>query len=575
MIRLMCLLFFYSSCTAPSITAQQIDMKDYNGMWSGEIHPRALSHDVVVEDLGNRKWQLTMSNKEQFLDAIYTNDDDKNILLKLDNQTFLRGEKLQDGNLSVFINSTEYEYHILMTKKGNNQYSGRWNTFYVDKLFPAKLFLAIEEGDGNEYAAYPLMMDDRFRGTYVDGFSKTGNLINFSDSRTGYAFQGVLNKDKIDLSFILFGKKVTTIQLSRDTSEFAFGNTAQSKLASIPSHPAQLTDGLPTSKLSAVAVNLQPLKNMVDSIASNGLTNVHSVLIAKNGNLVYENYFNGFHADIPHDQRSAAKSLGSAIVGIALEEGILKNINQSIYDYIPTDYQYTKDDHKAKITLKHLLTMSSGFDAIDFGIDRMGQATEDNYQNSSDWLKTVLEAPMIFEAGTHCNYGSANPYLLSVALANTLDESLLSYIKRKLYDPLGITNYSISKDDKGDPYFGGGSYLIPRDMIKFGELYRNKGIWKGQRLISEQWVSDSFKKYAVLENTSEKNGYGYLWWHKTYQVNGKEIKSVEARGAGGQYIAIIDELDMTIVITSGNYRNGRYWQPDLIIESYLLPVFVE
>ena len=314
---------------------------------------------------------------------------------------------------------------------------------------------------------------------------------------------------------------------------------------------------------------------MEDSISTNALTNVHSILISKNGKLVYENYFNGFHANIPHDQRSAAKSIGSAMIGIALEDRILNNVNQSIYDYIPSEYRYTMDDKKSKITIKHLLTMSSGLDAIDFGIDRVGQATEDNYQNSSDWLKTVLEAPMIFDAGTHCNYGSANPYLLSVGLANELDESLLSYVKRKLYDPLGITNYSISKDDKGHPYFGGGSYLTPRDMMKFGELYRNRGLWNDQRILTEQWVKDSFKNYAVLENTTDKNGYGYLWWHKTYSVNGKEIKSVEARGAGGQYIAIIDELDMTIVITSGNYRNGRFWQPELIIEDYLLPAFVD
>ena len=148
--------------------------------------------------------------------------------------------------------------------------------------------------------------------------------------------------------------------------------------------------------------------------------------------------------------------------------------------------------------------MSSGLDAIDFGIDRMGQATEDNYQNTPDWFKTVLEAPMIFDPGAHCNYGSANPYLLNVGLANELDEPLLSYMHRKLFQPLGFSNYSISKDDKGNPYFGGGSYMIPRDMIKFGELYGNKGVWNGQRLLSEQWVNDSFKKYAVLETRMTK-----------------------------------------------------------------------
>lgn len=572
MIRLMCMLLIISSCTAQKTI--ETDMEVYNGMWSGDIHPRALSHDIILEPLGDRKWHVIMSNNQTFLDKVYTSQSEE-ILIQLDEQASLRGKKLKDGNISIFIDSPDYEYHILLTDKGGNKYGGRWNTFYVDELLPSKLYLAIEEGSGDDYAAYPLIADDRFRGTYVGDFSKTGNTISFSDGRTGYLFKGILENDKIDLGLYLFGVKITNVHFSRDSSDISFGTTAQSKLASKASQPLDLNDGLSVAAAASVTDNISSLENMVDSIATNALTNVHSVLIAKNGKLVYENYFNGFHADIPHDQRSAAKSIGSAIVGIALEEGILKSVDQSIYDYIPAEYQYTKDDKKSKITLKHLLTMSSGLDAIDFGIDRMGQATEDNYQSSADWLKTVLEAPMIFEAGAHCNYGSANPYLLSVGLGNVLNESLLSYVKRKLYDPLGITNYTICKDDQGQPYFGGGSYLTPRDMLKFGELYRNKGIWNGKRLISEQWVNDSFKQYAVLENTDDKNGYGYLWWHKTYKVNGQEIKSVEARGAGGQYIAVIDELDMTIVVTSGNYRNGRYWQPELIIESYLLPAFVE
>ena len=141
--------------------------------------------------------------------------------------------------------------------------------------------------------------------------------------------------------------------------------------------------------------------------------------------------------------------------------------------------------------------------------------------------------------------------------------------------PLKMTNYSISTDDKGKPYFGGGFYLTSRDMMKFGELYRNRGVWNNKRILSEKWVNQSFDKYKVLENTNDKNEYGFLWWHKTYYVKGQEIKSIEARGAGGQYIAIIDDLDMTIVITSGNYRNGRFWQPEMIIEDYILPTFVQ
>lgn len=572
MIRLLSILLFFSACSGFSCTAQ--NMADYNGLWSGVIDAKALSHELVLVQHSDQKWQLQLSNGRTYIDASYTSESEKSIVLRLDETSTLRGSKTKDGHLSVFVNSRGYQYHVLLKSSGNNTFRGSWYPFYFDEFMPSELYLAIEEGQGESYAAYPLIRDNRFRGTYVGRFEKEKDVITFSDQNTPYVFKGILKGDKIELGLYLFGHKATTVMMKRDDSDLVFGTTAERKLAAPPTSPMQKGDGIQTAKLATFTSKTQTLDVLGDSIKANALTHVHSVLISKKGQLIYENYFNGFHDNIAHDQRSAAKSIGSAMIGIALEDGIIESLDQSIYDFIPEKYRYTKDDKKGKITLRHLLTMSSGLDAIDFGVERRGQATEDNYQMSSDWLKTVLEAPMIFEAGEHCNYGSANPFLLSVGLANVLDESLLSYMDRKLLSPLKMTNYSISRDDKGQPYFGGGSYLTPRDMLKFGELYRNKGIWNGQRILSEKWVNDSFGKYKILENTNNKNQYGFLWWHQTYMVNGKKIESVEARGAGGQYIAVIDQLDMTIVITSGNYRNGRFWQPEMIIEDYILPAFV-
>jgi CubicO group peptidase (beta-lactamase class C family) len=124
---------------------------------------------------------------------------------------------------------------------------------------------------------------------------------------------------------------------------------------------------------------------------------------------------------------------------------------------------------------------------------------------------------------------------------------------------------------KGRPYFGGGMYLTPKDMLKFGELYLNKGNWKSNRILSKKWVENSFKNYRNLDNVPDKNGYGYLWWHHNYQLNGKRIESIEARGAGGQYIFVIPSFKIVVVVTSGNYRNGKTQQPEKIFEEYILP----
>ncbi|MEO1437567.1 MAG: 6-aminohexanoate hydrolase, partial [Bacteroidota bacterium] len=125
------------------------------------------------------------------------------------------------------------------------------------------------------------------------------------------------------------------------------------------------------------------------------------------------------------------------------------------------------------------------------------------------------------------------------------------------------------------PYFGGGMYLTPPDMLKYGQLYLQKGVWEGQQLLSEEWVEASFTKYGPLLNVRDQNQYGYLWWHHTYQVGDHKIESWEARGAGGQYICVMPDLEVVMAITSGNFRNGRTKQPETIIEQYLLPALLD
>lgn len=219
--------------------------------------------------------------------------------------------------------------------------------------------------------------------------------------------------------------------------------------------------------------------------------------------------------------------------------------------------------------------MSSGLDAIDFGIDRPSAAAEDAYQSSPDWTKTVLAAPMLHPPATHAYYGSANPYLLGLVLDSVVAGPLEIFMDQQLFQPLGISNYIIQTDETGRPYFGGGMYLTPRQMLSFGQLYLNKGKWGSRRVLAKKWVERSFANYFSLENTNDKNGYGYLWWHHAYQVNGRTVPSVEARGAGGQYIFVLPSERAVVVITSGNFRNGKFQQPELILEKYILPFLLE
>lgn len=317
------------------------------------------------------------------------------------------------------------------------------------------------------------------------------------------------------------------------------------------------------------------LKEMEKRIAKDSFPNTHSVLISRKGKVVYENYFDGYNSNIPHQMKSASKTISSAIVGIAKDKELFKNVEQSIFEFLPHKYQTHKDSLKSKINIQSLLTMSSGIDAIDYGINAnpKSPAVEDNFQMTKDWTETILNSKMINSPNTKANYGSANPYLLGVAMDSIVSESLALFMDKNLFRPLKISNYVIQSDLKGIPYFGGGMYLTPKDMLKFGgELYLNKGKWGGsKRILSKKWIKNSFENYRNLENVPEKNGYGYLWWHNTYETKGKKIKSIEARGNGGQYIFVLPSLKTVVIVTAGNYRNGKTQQPEMIFEKYILP----
>ncbi len=544
-------LVFYGYLWLPIACPAQ-DMKAYEGAWKGELtDATSLSFTVTIQRSTGNHYSLTVSNQQRQLIRRDFSANTEHVTINLNDQISFKGKiDEQTGVISGFMHSGMLLYHQSLKETAEGLFSGKWNICMVDRFVPSALYLSVEEAVGEQYVAYPFFDDQRFSGTWAGSFAKKRDTLFFQDAKTGIAFEGLLRSDKIVLTIILAGEPLTSIELRRHDEPFP------------------VTYDYPTEPSYFPA-----FREMEDSIKAGNITNTHSVLIARSGKLIYEKYFSGFTASIPHDQRSASKSISSAIAGIAMDQGLIKDTQQKLYDLLPAEYQHTKesDERKAGISLHSLLTMSSGIDAVDFGTNRLSEAAEGHYQNTADWITTILEAPMIHEPATHANYGSANPYLLGVALESVVPEPLEFFMDEHLLAPLGITDYIIQTDFRGHPYFGGGMYLRPRDMLKFGQLYLDKGKLNGQSIISESWIDHSLKKYFTLENREDSIEYGYFWWHKTYIVGKTEIQSMEARGAGGQYIFIIDDLDLVVVITSGNFRNGRFWQPEEILEKYILP----
>lgn len=527
-------LFGFSSC------AQQ-KMNEYIGKWKGEpSKENPFVFDVVIHKKDANS-TVTISNEQSLISQTFTFEDIINI--SLENNIVFKGIlKKSELEISGFVQYNGYLYPVSLKKSGDS-YKGHWHLSAFQHLRPEGLYLTIKEGGSpdDEYTAYPIM-----GSFWCEDFKKQNDSISFTEYLTGLEFKGIIRESEIVLDAFLGENKLTRITYKRYENEIV-----------TPAQGYQQNDD--GWEMAAEDERLI-LQKMESDILNDTLIGTESVVIAKGGKVIYENYFNGFDVNTPHDMRSASKSISSVIIGIAIDNGIIESLNNRLYKHIPDKYQNTIDSSKSKITIRDLLTMSSGI-----GV------SEGTYQQSDDWLKTVLEPALNNESASFTNYKSADPYLTGVYLSERLEIPLEIYVQNRLFSPLGIQNYVMNTDDtKQRPYFGGGLHLTPRDMLKFGQLYLNKGMWNGKRVISKDWIDESTEMHTQLEDVSDKNGYGYLWWHNTYKVNGKKIKTIEARGAGGQYIFIIPKLDSVVVITSGNYRNGKTRQPEKILEEYIL-----
>lgn len=544
------------------------NMQTYSGNWQTEIkgqNPFQLQIQLHKND--KKEYHISLKNDTFSLskEVIY---DSKNQFLtcQISKNLFFNGYFTEDKNsLRGFITSGILNYQVCLEKTKLDSYEGTWNILMIDTLLSPNLYLSVENVEEDSYEAYPIFGDNRFTGTWCANFQKADDKITFQDMKTGLAFEGILMEKQINLSILLAGKILFKTIFIPSQEEWEIGNFDRNNKNE--------------SKDKKYNSNSLDLSVLEDSLKNNTFPNTHSILISKNGSLIYQNYFQGYNQNLVHDQRSASKSVSSAIAGIMIDKKIISSSESLLIDLLPKSHKiyFEGDSLKSKISLHDLLTMSSGLDAIDS--EKNSVAAEHNYQTTPNWEKTVLSAKMKYSPRLHANYGSANPYLLGLALHYQLKEkteqNLLFFMDNYLFKELDIKNYIVQNDIEGKPYFGGGMYLKPVDMLKFGELYLNKGQYKNKQIISENWIEKTLQAHTFLENVPQKNEYGYLWWHHQYTFNDQKIKTVEARGAGGQYIILVPSLEVVIVITSGNYNSKKTQQPEQIVENYILPALLK
>jgi CubicO group peptidase (beta-lactamase class C family) len=294
---------------------------------------------------------------------------------------------------------------------------------------------------------------------------------------------------------------------------------------------------------------------------------IHSLLIARHGKLVLEEYFHGFDRNQPHNLRSASKSWTATLIGAGMQAGVPLRLDTPVYQtmlgYVPADF----DPRKRSMTLEHLVTMTAGFNCDE---DDTTSANEDVMDNRGieDWFGYTLNVPLVSAPGEKIFYCSTEPHLAGGMLARVARESQLELFERLLARPMRMRNYYVGLRD-GDAYGGGGWVFTSRDFMKLAQLMVNNGRWNGKQLVSEDWVRRST---APLRNLNAVQQYGFLWNSVEYDYNGRKIRAFFAGGNGGQVSMGIPELDLVITFTGGNYNDPVLFTGQRVyVPQYLLP----
>ena len=330
--------------------------------------------------------------------------------------------------------------------------------------------------------------------------------------------------------------------------------------------PENLQDGLPVGHIDKTVLDTLLLREMMQKIIIGIYPKVHSVLIIKDGKLVFEQYFYQYTKDSVQEMRSATKSFFSALAGIAIDKGFIKSKNESVLSYFPEYTLNNMTDDKKRITVENLLTQQTGLDCDISNPKSEGDETTMDY--SEDWIKFTLDLPLIDTPGIKGRYCSGNPIILGRIVEKATKMPLIEFAKGNLFTPLGFTNYKwVFKPDKSNAEDYCQAYLTPREMSKFGLLYLNNGSWNGKQLISSDFVNRSFEKHSVIQGVD----YGYLWWLKYLDADGVRYYTKAAQGNGGQRIYILKEQNLVTVITGGNYNNQS--PSDELMKKYILPSF--
>ncbi len=385
-----------------------------------------------------------------------------------------------------------------------------------------------------------------------------------------------------------------TVELSRATpaQAAAFFPRPPGARPYVYGKPPPLADGWSTARARDAGMDEATLAKLVQRLATADPSIqlpqlIHSILVARRGKLVLEEYFFGFDRERLHDTRSVAKTFGSVLLGAAMRRGAKVGPETPVYDALAGMGPFANPDpRKARLTVAHLMTHTSGLACDDN--DEASPGNEETMSSQTaqpDWWKYTLDLPQAHEPGVRYAYCSANSNLVGAVLKTATKTSLPELFDQWVARPLDFGRYYWYLMPTGEGYLGGGAFLKSRDLLKVGQAYLDGGTWRGRRIVDASWVERSTRPHVKIspettglseEAFGEQHGEGEdSWaWHPNQLKSGERTyREYEANGNGGQILMVIPELELVVVFTAGNYRLGNIWGRfrDEIVAQEIIP----
>ena len=345
-----------------------------------------------------------------------------------------------------------------------------------------------------------------------------------------------------------------------------------------------INDGWPTATPESVGLDGPRLCGIAARLAATN-ANIHAVIVVRHGKLVFEQYFPGydepwgmgdgpheFDATTKHDMRSVSKSVVSLLVGIAIDRELIKSADEAVVKFFP-DYSALKSPGWDNITLRHLLTMSSGIQWDENRAWKDPQNDEPHLGSEADPYRYVLSRPIAAPPDTVWNYNGGGTDLLGNIIERVSGQSLEAFAREALFAPLGISDWEWMKYRNERIASAAGLRLRPRDAAKIGQLVLNKGAWNGKQIVSPKWIEQSVTpRFQAIGYFGGLFYYGQQWWMGRTLSGDKDVKWIAAQGLGGQRIFVVPELDLVAMTTSGLYGSGQQGEAALdILANFIIP----